>query len=225
MILLESTTSVVSQLPLLISIISLLVSLLSTYFSTFKKSRPGVLISSQLEIYNAPMMTAEGTLWGGVGVYIPMTFFNWSPNGGSIVECRISIARLDNPNEIFDFSWTEFQAMLQTERRMGYEGFAQPIPLSPNSSLSKTVLFVWYPGEKNLAILNGRYKLDVLFWTGQSAPPNIKQSFEFSITEKQAQDFNFYLKNKNSSTVSITIREISRTNSVLTKEQASKIYG
>jgi len=225
MILLESSASVVSQLPLVISIISLVVSLVSTYFSTFKKSRPGVLISSQVEIYNAPAMTAEGTLWGAVGVYIPMTFFNWSPNGGSIVESRIALSRLDNPNEIFDFTWAEFQAMLQTERRMGYEGFAQPIPLSPNSSMSKTVLFIWYPAEKSLTINPGRYTLDILFWTSQSTAPDIRQTFEFSIADKQAEDFNYYLKNQNPATVAITIRELSRPNSVLTKEQSNKIYG
>jgi hypothetical protein len=155
-----------------------------------------------------------------------MTFFNWSPNGGSIIESRITIARIDNPNEIFDLSWYEFHEMLQSERRMGYQGFAQPIPIPPNSSLTKTVLFVWLPfNDKRLGMLPGRYSLDALFWTKSSIKPGICQSFEFSVTQKQSDDFNFYLKSKNSSTVDISIREINRQNSILSRDQVKRIYG
>jgi hypothetical protein len=157
---------------------------------------------------------------------MPMTFFNWSPNGGSIMECRMAIARVDNPNEIFDISWTEFSEMLQNERRMGYGGFAQPIPLPPKSSLTKTILFLWPPSDNNKLPVNpGRYVLNVLVWTKSSAKPSIIESFEFSISDQIANAYNFYLNNKNPSTVDISIRDIHRSNDVLTKSQAKEIYG
>lgn len=215
-----------SWIPILISVISLCATLVVAYFSNFKKSKPGVLIGSQMSMYPVPFNGPEGIIWGGTGILMPMTFFNWSPNGGSIMECRIAIARVDNPNEIFDISWTEFSEMLQNERRMGYGGFAQPIPLPPKSSLTKTILFLWPPSDNNKLPVNpGRYVLNVLVWTKSSPKPSIIESFEFSISDQISNAYNFYLNNKNPSTVDISIREIHRSNDVLTKSQAKEIYG
>jgi hypothetical protein len=158
--------SVSSWLPITISLISLGASLTVAYFSNLKKSKPSALIASQISMYNVPFNAPEGIIWGGTGILIPMTFFNWSPNGGSILECRITIARADNSNEIFDIGWSEFSEMLQGERRMGNGGFAQPIALPPKSSLTKTILFVWFPSNENkLIIYSGQYVMNVLVWT------------------------------------------------------------
>jgi hypothetical protein len=215
-----------SSLPLTISLISLGATLAVAYFSNFKKSRPGVLIAPQISIYNLPFQAPEGIIWGGVGILIPTTFFNWSPNGGSVLECRITIAKADNPNEIFDIGWSAFSEILQTERRMGNGGFAQPLALPPNSSLTKTILFVWHPSnDHKLIIQSGRYFMNLLAWTKSSAKPAISESFEFLITKELANDYNFYLSSKNASTIDISIREMHRPNSVLTKSQANQIYG
>jgi hypothetical protein len=212
-------------LPITISIVSLVVTLVTAYVSNFERSKPSVLVASQISIYNLPFQAPEGIIWGGTGVLIPMTFFNWSPNGGSIVECRITIAKTGNSNQIFDMRWGEFSEMLQTERRMGYAGFAQPIALPPKSSITKTILFAWYfSNDKNLTIDQGQYALNVLAWTTSSPKPNIRQSFGFSISDEMAQAFAFFLKNQNPSTIDVSIREISRSNSVLTNIQAKQIY-
>jgi hypothetical protein len=215
-----------SSLPLMISLISLGTSLAVAYFSNFKKSKPGILIASQIQMYNVPFQAPEEIIWGGVGILIPTTFFNWSPNGGSVLECRITIAKADNPNEIFDIGWSEFSEILQTERRMGNGGFAQPIALPPNSSLTKTILFVWYPSNDNkLTIHSGQYVMNLLVWTKSSVKPAICESFEFVITEEIANDYNFYLSSKSAATIDIPIREMHHLNGVLTKSQANQIYG
>ncbi len=215
-----------SSLPLTISLISLGATLAVAYFSNFKKSKPGVLIASQISMYNVPFQAPEGIIWGGVGILIPTTFFNWSPNGGSVLECRITVAKADNPNEIFDIGWSEFSEMLQNERRMGNGGFAQPIALPPNSSLTKTILFIWNPSnDDKLTIDSGQYVMNLLVWTKSSVKPAICESFEFLITEELANNYSFYLGSKSAATIDISIREMHRLNGVLTKSQANRIYG
>lgn len=223
---LNISPGIIPIVSLLISSVSLSASLIVAYFSNFKKSRPGVLIGSNISIYPAPYRGAESVIWGGTGIYIPMTFFNWSPNGGSIIQCRIMLARIDNPNEIYDMAWTEFAEMLQSERKMGNGGLAQPIPISPKSSLTKTVLFIWNPfSNKKLPIKEGRYSFDILLWTHSSSKPNIKQTFEFSVSKQQENDYQISLDNKTMLTIDISIRETNRDNNILTKEQSVSLYG
>ena len=226
MTILQSTSAVSPWIPIVISVISLLMTLIVAYTATLKRSRPSLLVGSRITIYPAPYQTAEKMVWGGTGIYIPMTFFNWSPNGGSVVDCRLNISKADNPNEVFDIGWSEFHEMLHNERRMGYSGFAQPIPMPPRSSVTKTILFIWLPFSDNmLKVKHGLYNLVILVWTKSGSKPNIRQTFEFTIGEKEANEYSLNLKNENPLTIDVSIRETNRINSLLTKDQVKKIYG
>lgn len=203
----------------------LFVSLLVAYTANFKRLKPGVLIGSRIEIYPAPFQAADEVVFGATGIYIPMTFFNWSPNGESIIDCRITLAKKDAPDEVYDLAWYEFAQMLQSERRMGYGGAAQPIPLSPKSSLTKTVLFIWAPlGNKQLVISKGGYELNVYVWTKAALKPTIRESFGFSVSDLQASEYEANLKNKTSLTIQVSIRATNRDNALLTKKQAEELY-
>lgn len=217
--------SVSPWLPLTISMIGLFTSLLVAYTANFKRLKPGVLIGSRIEIYPAGYQTVDEVVFGATGIYIPMTFFNWSPNGESIIDCRITLAKKGSADEVYDIAWYEFSQMLQSERKMGYGGTAQPIPLSPKSSLTRTVLFIWTPMEKKqLLISKGEYELNVYVWTKAVAKPTIREKFEFSVSDLQASDFEANLKNKTSLTIQVSIRETNRDNALLTRNQAEELY-
>jgi hypothetical protein len=223
MTLLNETPEISPWISLIISIIGLLSSLLVIYISNLKKSKPKVLIGSDISFFPAPYVTAKDLEWGATSFYIPMTFFNWSPNGGSIIDCRITLARKDTPNKVYDMAWSEFTEMLQEERRMGYAGFAQPLPLPPNSSITKTVVFTWAPHSSHpFTVASGAYTLRVMLWTKVTSKPQLRETFEFNISEQDANDYQTNLQNKIPLTIRVSIRETNKPNNILTSSEASK---
>ncbi len=226
MIVLNAAVTISPWVSLVISVLGLSASLLVAYVNNFKKSRPGVLTGSRITIYPVPYQTPTEVLWGGTAFVIPMTFFNWSPNGGSVIECRLNISALDKPGEVFDIAWTEFVELSHTERRLTTTGFAQPLPLPPKSSLTKTILFVWTPFNGTpFTVAANRYKLDLLVWTTEGTKASVKQSFGFTIDANAAMHYQASLENKTPFTIDAALRETNRNNATLSQIQATEMYG
>jgi hypothetical protein len=210
---------------IIISAISLLTSGYVAYVAFLKGPNPEMIVGTKFYIYPAPFLSQDGLTWGGVGFYIPITFHNWSPKGGSIIEVRIAIRRKDDPSTVFDMSWNEFAKMLEDQRRWGHEGTAQPIPLQGRSSESKVIQFAWLPiSEKDFEVKSGRYNISIYAWTKAREKPNLKESFEFLIKDEQVQEFQKAKENKNTLTIELALRENKRTNSILTESEFKQLY-
>ena len=76
-----------------------------------------------------------------------------------------------------------------------------------------------------MKVRQGMYNLVIIVWTKGESKPSIRQTFEFTIEEKEENDYSLNLKNENPLTIDVSIRETNRINSLLTKDQVKKIYG
>lgn len=102
-----------------------------------------MLLGSNLQLYPMPEHINGKVRWGGVGFYLPITFHNWSPTGGSIIDVRMIIERKDNPLVNYDMNWSMFCGFHDTDHRWINLGIAQPIAINGKASESKVVLFNW----------------------------------------------------------------------------------
>jgi len=210
---------------IIISVISLLVSGYVAYEAYLKGPKPEMIVGTNFYFYPAPLIRQDGLIWGGIGFYIPITFYNWSPKGGSIIEVRIALRRKDNPSEVYNMTWSEFSKMLEDERRWGQEGTAQPIALQGRSSESKVIQFAWLPSaEKKINLKSGRYKMTIYAWTKRQEKPNLKESFEFKIKEDHVERFEKGEENQFPLTIELSLRENSRANSLLTESELKQLY-
>lgn len=130
-----------------ISTLSLLISLSVAYLAYFQSAKPKVLVGSNLIIFNSFVNTISGMIWGGITFVLPVTFYNWSPKGGSIYQVRLVIGQENNPQEYFDLAWTSFTKFIDG-LTWEDEDIAQPIAIAGRDSVSKFIRFDWSPLTK-----------------------------------------------------------------------------
>ncbi|RCJ16848.1 hypothetical protein A6S26_32355 [Nostoc sp. ATCC 43529] len=215
-----------SEFSIIIAVISLALSFIVAYFAYLSPSKPRMLVSRYMIFFHNYWTTSSGDKWGGISFYLPITFYNWSPKGGSIFEVRLIIGRQDDPTKYFDISWAYFVQILQEQSRWENENVAQPIAISGQSSVSKVIRFDWSPnmGEK-IDIEPGQYKLLVLAWTRDTAKPNLRDSISFVITREQSEQYQKYVEHNNNGVIEVPLGETNRSNNVLTVKQIDRFYG
>lgn len=79
-------------LTLVISFFSLLVSGTVAYFAWLRNAKLQVLLGSNLNFFNSAAIIPTGDQWGGVSFVLPITFYNWSPQGGTVQQVRSGIS-------------------------------------------------------------------------------------------------------------------------------------
>jgi len=217
-------TNALTLIPMIISIISLLVSLIIAYLVYLRPANPKMLVNTLLSFYPMPGNPNPSA----VGFYLPITFYNWSPTGGSILEVRMIVSHTDNPSQNFDMMWLDFNDTIELEDgRPKWEltGKAQPIAIPGRSSISKTIRFGWFfYGNSPMNIREGRYRVIVLAWTHTKKKPNLKEEFFFTITNEQMLVYQQHITNQTPLTIEVFLRENSRSNNIFTDEQVKQLY-
>ena len=210
---------------IIISIITLCLSIIVAYVAYFRPPKIEMLVGNKLTFYPLPELINGTTKWGGISFYIPITFHNWSPSGGSVQEVRAIIEKLDNPSVNYDIAWSTFSGMHETELQWVNKGVAQPIALNGKCSDSKVIQFNWssLSGEV-LNIEAGEYRLRILGSKPKDKTPSLKYENTFVLTKEVVKQHEIY-KNKNEPrTVEVTLGESSRLNTVLSRKQIKDIY-
>jgi hypothetical protein len=210
---------------LIISSLSLLVSLTVGYFAYFQAAKPKILIGSNLILFNSATLTPTEEVWGGVTFVLPLTFYNWSPKGGSIQQVRLIIGQKDNPKEYFDMAWSNFVKFVDGVTWED-EDVAQPIAISGRSSVTKFVRFDWSPlaGEK-LHLKPSQYEMTILVWTNSNVEkPNLVEERSFYITEVVYTEYQATVSNQMSFGFWIPIDDNRRINSTINRADINKIY-
>lgn len=210
---------------LIISSLSLLVSLSVGYLAYFQAAKPKILIGSNLILFNSATVTPTEEVWGGVTFVLPLTFYNWSPRGGSIQQVRLIIGQKENPKEYFDMAWSNFVKFIDGITWED-EDVAQPIAISGRSSVTKFVRFDWSPlAGETLQIKSGQYEMVILVWTnGNIEKPNLVQEQSFYITEAVNAEYQTTVSNQMSFGFWIPINDNRRMNSTINRADINKIY-
>ncbi len=212
-------------LYLSISTFSLIVSLSVAYLAYFQSAKPKVLVGSNLIVFNSFVNTISGRIWGGITFVLPVTFYNWSPRGGSIYQVRLVIGQENNPQEYFDLAWTSFTKFIDG-LTWEDEDVAQSIAIPGRDSISKFIRFDWSPLTKEkLNLKKGQYELILFVWLSNSDKPEICEKFSFSITEEIYQEFQKTVANDDSLGIWISIDNSRRINNVMTKSGITREYG
>lgn len=212
------------------SLLSLLLSAWVAYTAHLGSAQPSLSLGRKLFFYPLPRFTSNDIVWGGVGFYIPITFFNRGPKGCSIIEVRMVIESKSDPTRCFDLSWSEFAGISTDDetllRSWQTNRIAQPISLEGHSSVSKTVQFAWDPRtNESLDLSRGRYELRILAWTNDSAEADIKVELPFQITKSQENEFKKNQSEQHPLTVEVPLGESKRDNNVVTRDEVRRLYG
>jgi hypothetical protein len=174
----------VSLPTIVISVASLILSIAVAYFAYFRLAEIKLLVGRNIILFPSKVKTPSGDIVG-VTFNIPITFYNWSPQGGTVYKIRLLIGR-QQQNEYYDMTWTTF-AKIGDGGNFEDEELAQPIPMGGRSSVNKIVRFDWNPeftGEK-LDVRVGKYDLMIFAWTRNSERPDLKYVTSFFIKDEQ----------------------------------------
>ena len=213
------------MLAITISTITLCLSIAVAYMAYFRNAKLEMLVGNKLTFYPLPENVNGKMLWGGISFYIPITFHNWSPSGGSIQEVRAIIEKIDNSSVNYDIAWTSFAGMHETELKWINKGVAQPIALNGKASDAKVVQFNWLrqSGEA-LNIEAGEYRIRILGSKPKDKYPSLKYENTFVLTKQIVAQHELYIKQNKPLTVEVPLGESSRLNTVMSRKQVESLY-
>jgi|GEM_PF-6881647 len=149
------------SVPLIISIVSLLVSLAALYMR---------------ELQRATIRFQTGSTVGfcrvdeGFEIYIPVTFFNTAQRLGVVTRCSVVIWA-PHASKAYYIEWSEFRKQDHSEKRWVREEFAGPLTVAGRASVSKVVYFRWSKGIVELPA--GEYELVFHVWLSDSLKPTL----------------------------------------------------
>ncbi|MEM9272107.1 MAG: hypothetical protein AAGA80_03950 [Cyanobacteria bacterium P01_F01_bin.143] len=208
-----------------IAFVSLLVSVLTVYFTYLKPTRLRMLTGRILIIANTYLETETGKQWGGLSFILPFTFSNWSPKGGSIYQTRVAIGRESNRSKYFDLTWSSFITFVDGTSSWESDAIAHPLAIQAQSSLTKFIRFDWSPlrGEK-ISIQEGQYNLKFYAWTNDQTKPQIKQTITFHLTQKQVDKYNDSVNNNLVIPIIVNLGQSSLPNRISTLSEISSMY-
>lgn len=208
---------------LLISLASLVLSITVAYFSYFRFAEIKLLIGRNITLFPSKVKTPNGDVLG-ITFNIPVTFYNWSPQGGTIYKMRLAIGR-QQQGEYYDMTWVTF-VKIGSSGNFEDEGLAQPISLSGRSSINKIIRFDWNPeftGEK-FDIQVGKFDLMIFAWTKDREKPDLRYSRAFTIRDEQFTKYGSAMSTNLSVPIWLSLDDSERPNTVITQARIDSFY-
>ncbi len=207
------------ELTLAISFLSLIVSGTVAYFAWLRHAKLEVLLGSNLNFFNSAATTPIGDQWGGVSFVLPLTFYNWSPQGGTVHQVRLILGQKDSPDTYFDMVWTNFvtfvDGMAWTNATV-----AQPIAIAGRSSVTQFIRFDWSPlSNTRLILREAAYTLTLLVWTHSGSKPSLREERTFTLERFIVQEFQTSVDQQQSFGFWVSIDNARRSNRVITETE------
>ncbi len=216
-----------NPVTLVISLLSLGISGVVAYFSNFRKAEIKLSFGRNIIFFSVPATIRAGSSnnFAGVGFNIPITFYNWSPQGGTVHRIRLAVSRHGN-DDYHDMAWTTF-VRIGSGGSFEDEDLAQPIPVEGRSSVNKIIRFDWSPeeGGKQFDVQASNYELRIYGWTGNTEKPNLE--YKTSFTLKQETHYRLYEKSINTTSslpIWIPLDENEKPNQVLSANSIDRLY-
>ena len=206
-----------SYLPIIISLLSLSLTVVTLYLAQLRSANISVLIGPEIQAYHADYPHIS------TAMYIPMTFVNTSPNMGTIYKSAVSLYKDDSPDQQYFMLWREF-SKIGDNGNWTYDTHAHSFGIQGKSSISKTAWFVWfYDSNPKLFFKQGSYTLLVHVWTGKKLKP-LNFKFKFSIEKQDEQTFEARIKEQSPTSFRILLNKDLERNKILTQKESNTLF-
>ncbi|MCC3405868.1 MAG: hypothetical protein JGK17_09800 [Microcoleus sp. PH2017_10_PVI_O_A] len=210
----------------LVSLFSLGVSGVVAYKSLLKKQNIKLCFGKDIilfPIFKIDAITSCTTLTG-VQFNLPITFYNWSPQGGTIERIRLVVVK-DGHDNFYDMIWTAF-VKIGISGNFENDSLAQPIPVKGLSSVSKVIQFDWMIelGGRQFEVKSGKYKLRIYEWTNDSKCYSTEYESFFTIEDEDFVKFNDHVTRNSTESIWIPLNENHKPNRWLSEAEINDIY-
>jgi hypothetical protein len=221
----QSTTQSADPISISIAVLSLIVSIAVAYVSNFR--RANIKLSFGRNIIFFPTYIPVPT--GGadivvVGFNLPITFYNWSPQGATIKRISLVVGR-QNQDDFYDMTWTTF-VKIGSAGNFEDENLAQPIPVEGRSSVNKVIRFDWSPelGGSQFDVKVGNYELRIYGWTNDTEKPDLDYSTSFTLKDEHQHKFKDSVAAKLTTSIWMSLDENEKPNQLVSRNTIGRLY-
>lgn len=165
-------------IPIIISILALLVSIVTLYLSLLRPAKIRIVAGESIHLFYFEE--------GNFGITLPVSFVNQGARIGTVSRVALLIQKHGN-NEGYLLEPYAYQR-LDANQRFQHESIAAPISIPSKSDISKQILFksaIARPDEYQINA--GKYNLTLFGWTEGSIKPNITDTFSLEVSNPNAQ--------------------------------------
>lgn len=215
-------------IPIIISLISLVVSIAVAYNAFLKPAKIEMLAGRTLIIANSFILDlqTQQRQWGGLSLILPVTFYNWSPVGSSVYRVRLIIGRKDNQARNFDMIWSKFIEFSDGGDTLEIQSVVHPVPIQGKSSIVKFIQFDWSPyRQEKIEIREGEYQLRIYAWTSNNQKPDLKETINFNLPNEQVLRYQQSVEANETTLIDVPLGENRPPNSVLSRQDIENDYG
>lgn len=208
-----------------VSVLSFIVSLTVAYVSTLRRANIKLSLGRNIILFCTPINVSSGSgVILGVGFNLPITFYNWSPKGGTIKKMRMVIGR-QNTDDSYDMIWTTF-VKIGSSGNFEDENLAQPIPIKGQSSVNKIIRFDWSPdlGGQKFDVQTSNYELRIYAWVRDTEKPDLEYKASFAFKDEHYQKFNNSVAANLSLSIWLSLDENEKPNQLVSKNTIDRLY-
>ena len=212
-------------IAIIVSILSLAISSVVGYTSSLRLANIKLCFGRNIILFPVPKthVTTSSVTMAGVGFNLPITFYNWSPQGGTIQRIRLAVAK-ENDDDFYDMAWTTFV-------KIGTDGFepdnlAQPIAVKGLSSVNKVIRFDWITelGGRQFEVKHGNYELRIYGWTKNTQKHSLKYTTSFTIKDEDCLNFRESVATNLGRSIWIPLNENEKPNRFLSRNDLDRFY-
>jgi hypothetical protein len=213
-------------LTIVISLLSLAVSSVVAYTSSFKQANIQLCFGRNIILFPVTKInvTTSGITIAGVGFNLPITFYNWSPQGGTIQRIRLVVSK-QNHNDFYDMTWTTF-VKIGSAGNFEDDNLAQPIAVKGLSSINQVIRFDWINelGGNIFDLKAGNYELRIYGWTKNTEKPNLRYKNSFSLKEEDYRIFKDSVAANLSRAIWVSLDENEKPNQLVSRNTIDRLY-
>lgn len=208
-----------------VSMLGLVISLVVAYTSNLRPANIQLCFGRHLIFFPIfiDIPTNTQTI-RGVGFNLPLTFYNWSPKGGTIQRIRLVIGRQNHTEKFYDMTWTTFVKITEVGNFVN-DNLAQPIAVKGISSINKVIRFDWISeGNNSFEVQTGNYELRIYGWTKNTKKPSLQYKASLRIEDEHCQTFNNYVAANISRPIWLSLDENEQPNQLLLRSGIERFY-
>ena len=208
-----------------VSTLSLVISFAVAYTSNLRPANIQLCFGRNIILF--PILidipTSSGTM-AGTGFNLPITFNNWSPQGGTIQRMRLVVRKHDR-DDCYDMTWTTF-VKIGSGGNFEDESLAQPISIKGVSSVSKIIRFDWTTaqGGTKFDVEAGNYDLSIYGWTKNTQKPSLAYTQSFKIQDNDYEIFKDSVAANLVRSIWVSLNENEKPNQCLSKNNIDRLY-
>jgi hypothetical protein len=155
-----------------ISILSLAVSAVTSYYALLKPFDMVVTLQPQIQIQHKV----------NFGIYLSASFVNKSPSNGTITNAALVTYKDSSPDDKYLLNFMAFRVLDKATETYGEAQESLPIFLKPGQIETRTMNFIYFTEKEMFPISTGTYVCELLLWIDAQEKPTYKKQFKFDLS-------------------------------------------